>query len=46
LLSKAAVGPRRRIATKPTRSSAKRRLDSKAKHSMTKKLRTARPPLD
>jgi len=46
LLRKAAVRPRRRIATKPTRSSAKRRLDSKARHGQTKKLRQARPVLD
>ncbi len=46
LLRKAAVRPRRRIATKPTRSSAKRRLDSQAKRGQTKKLLTARPSLD
>ncbi|MFO1122283.1 MAG: alternative ribosome rescue aminoacyl-tRNA hydrolase ArfB [Hyphomicrobiales bacterium] len=46
LLRKAAVRPRRRFATKPTRSSAKRRLDSKARHGQTKKLRQARPVLD
>ena len=46
LLRKAAVRPKRRIATKPTRSSKTRRLDSKAKHSQTKRLRTARPDSD
>jgi len=36
LLRKAAHRPRRRIATKPTRASKTRRLDSKTKHSNTK----------
>jgi ribosome-associated protein len=43
LLRKAAHRPKRRIATKPTRASKTRRLDSKAKRSHTKKLRTSRP---
>lgn len=46
LLRKAAVRPKRRIATKPTRASKTRRLDSKAKRSNTKKLRTSRPDAD
>lgn len=46
LLRKAAHRPKRRIATKPTRASKTRRLDSKAKRSTTKKLRTARPDTD
>ena len=45
LLRRAAVRPRRRIATKPTRASSVRRLDSKTKHSRTK-LRRSRPTLD
>ena len=46
LLRKAAHRPKRRIATRPTRASKTRRLDSKAKRSTTKKLRTARPDAD
>ncbi|MFM8747629.1 MAG: alternative ribosome rescue aminoacyl-tRNA hydrolase ArfB [Aestuariivirga sp.] len=46
LLRKAAHRPKRRIATKPTRSSTARRLDSKAKRAQTKKLRGARPEPD
>lgn len=46
LLRRAAQRPKRRIATKPTRSSTKRRLDSKAKRAQTKKLRGARPEAD
>jgi ribosome-associated protein len=46
LLRKAAVRPRRRIATRPTKASKTRRLDSKAKHSKTKKLRMSRPDTD
>ncbi|MFT3988520.1 alternative ribosome rescue aminoacyl-tRNA hydrolase ArfB [Aestuariivirga sp.] len=42
LLRKAAVRPRRRIATRPTKASKTRRLDSKAKRSTTKKLRSAK----
>ncbi len=46
LLRRAAVRPRRRIATRPTRASAVRRLDSKTKHSRTKKLRRPQPETD
>ncbi len=46
LLRKAAVRPRRRIATKPTRSSQQRRLESKARRSRTKLLRGSRPAAD
>jgi ribosome-associated protein len=46
LLRKAAHRPKRRIATKPTRASKTRRLESKAKRSTTKKLRTSRPDAD
>jgi len=42
LLRKAAVRPRRRIATRPTKASKTRRLDSKAKRATTKKLRSAK----
>lgn len=46
LLRKAAERPKRRIATRPTRASKTKRLDSKARHSQTKKLRRARPETD
>ena len=46
LLRKAAIRPKRRIATKPTRASKTRRLESKSKRSQTKKLRTTRPDTD
>ena len=46
LLRRAARRPKRRIATKPTKGSKLRRLDTKAKHAKTKKLRSARPTLD
>lgn len=46
MLRKAALRPKRRIATRPTKASKTRRLDTKAKHSQTKKLRTVRPNMD
>ncbi|MBC8038813.1 MAG: aminoacyl-tRNA hydrolase [Rhizobiales bacterium] len=46
LLRRAAVRPKRRIATRPTKASKARRLDSKAKRSRTKKLRTVDPSRD
>jgi ribosome-associated protein len=46
LLRKAAHRPKRRIATKPTRASRTRRLDSKSKHAQTKRLRSSRPDTD
>ena len=46
LLRKAAHRPKRRIATRPTRASKTRRLESKARRSNTKKLRTTRPDAD
>ncbi len=46
LLRKAAVRPKRRIATRPTKGSKQRRLDSKAKNAVTKKLRSGRPNLE
>ncbi|MFN4140606.1 alternative ribosome rescue aminoacyl-tRNA hydrolase ArfB [Aestuariivirga sp.] len=46
LLRKAAHRPKRRIATKPTRASRGRRLDSKSRRSQTKKLRSSRPDAD
>ena len=46
LLRRAAVRPKRRIATRPTKASKTRRLDSKTKRSTVKRLRTVRPSLD
>ncbi len=46
LLRKASHRPKRRIATKPTRASKTRRLDSKSKHAETKKMRRKRPDMD
>jgi ribosome-associated protein len=46
LLQKAAIRPKRRIPTRPTLGSKTRRLESKAKRSKTKKLRTSRPMMD
>jgi ribosome-associated protein len=40
LLTKALHVPKRRIKTKPTRSSQRKRLDEKKTHSKTKKLRS------
>lgn len=40
LIEKASHRPRRRIATKPTRASKKRRMDSKTKRGALKKLRS------
>ncbi|MFO1131743.1 MAG: alternative ribosome rescue aminoacyl-tRNA hydrolase ArfB [Hyphomicrobiales bacterium] len=46
LLRRAAHRPKRRIATKPTRASKTRRLDSKSRHARTKRLRSSRPDTD
>ena len=46
LLRRAAVRPRKRIATRPSRASVTRRLDSKTKHSRTKTLRRTSPNND
>ena len=40
LIIKAAVRPKRRIATRPTLASKKRRVDAKVKRGETKRLRT------
>lgn len=40
MISKALVKPRKRIKTKPSKSSQARRLDTKTKHSTLKKLRS------
>ena len=46
LLRRASVRPKRRIATKPTRASKTRRLESKSKRSTTKSLRRSKPSFD
>ena len=46
LLRKAAQRPKRRIPTRPTRAAQSRRLDSKARRSDTKRLRSSRPDVD
>jgi ribosome-associated protein len=46
LLRKAAIRPKRRVKTKPTKSSQIRRLESKAKRSNVKSLRQAKPGSD
>lgn len=46
LLRKASIRPKRRIATRPTKASKARRLDSKSKRSTTKNLRRSKPSFD
>ncbi|MGE4248116.1 MAG: alternative ribosome rescue aminoacyl-tRNA hydrolase ArfB [Parvibaculaceae bacterium] len=46
LLKRAAVRPKKRIATKPTKASRQRRLDAKARNAKIKTLRRARPAFD
>jgi ribosome-associated protein len=46
LLRKASVRPVRRIATRPTKASKTRRLDSKSKRAKTKVLRSSKKALD
>ncbi len=46
LLRKAAFVPRKRIATKPTKASRTRRLDSKSRRSDVKSLRRSKPRFD
>lgn len=46
LVARAAVRPKRRIATKPTRASKERRLEGKARRSGVKKARQGRPSID
>ncbi len=43
LIAKAAERPKRRIATRPTLASQKRRVDTKVKRGAAKKLRSAPP---
>jgi ribosome-associated protein len=46
LLRKALVRPKKRVATKPTKASKRRRLESKARRSDTKALRRSKPALE
>lgn len=46
LVRKASLRPKRRIATRPTKASKTRRLDSKSKRSTTKNLRRIKPSFD
>jgi ribosome-associated protein len=46
MVAKAAVRPKRRIATKPTRASKERRLEGKQKRSGVKKMRQGKPGVD
>jgi ribosome-associated protein len=43
LIRKAAIAPRRRVATKPTAGSVQRRLEAKAQRSATKRARRVAP---
>jgi len=45
LIRRAAVAPKRRIPTKPTRASKERRREQKTKRSRVKELRRGRPDL-
>lgn len=46
LLRRAAIRPKKRIATRPTKASKQRRLESKARKSKIKSLRRVRPAHD
>ncbi len=46
LLARAAIAPKRRIPTRPTRAAKERRHESKAKRSRVKGMRRTRPDLD
>jgi len=46
LVRKAAIAPKRRVPTRPTRASKERRREDKTKHSCVKKLRRAKPDID
>jgi ribosome-associated protein len=46
LLKRAAIRPKKRIATKPTKASRERRLDAKSHKSKIKSLRRTRPAFD
>ena len=46
LLKRAAIRPKKRIATRPTKASRERRLDAKSRKSRVKSLRRVRPAFD
>jgi ribosome-associated protein len=46
LIRRAAIVPKRRIATRPTRASKERRHEAKAKRARVKHLRSRKPDLD
>jgi ribosome-associated protein len=46
LLKRAAIRPKKRIATRPTKASKQRRLDAKARQSKIKSPRRVRPAFD
>jgi ribosome-associated protein len=46
LLKRAAIRPKKRIATRPTKASRERRLDAKSRRSKIKTERRARPAFD
>ena len=46
LIRKAAVAPKRRVPTKPTRASKERRREDKIKRSRVKQLRRSKPDID
>lgn len=46
LIRKAAIVPKRRVPTKPTRASKERRREDKTKRSRVKRLRRSKPDLD
>jgi ribosome-associated protein len=46
MVAKAAVRPKRRIATRPTRASKERRLEGKQKRSGVKRMRQGKPGID
>jgi ribosome-associated protein len=46
LLKRAAIRPKKRIATRPTKASKERRLESKSRKARIKSLRRSRPAFD
>jgi ribosome-associated protein len=46
LLRAAAIAPKRRLATRPTLASKRRRLEQKGQRGTVKRLRSSKPPLD
>jgi ribosome-associated protein len=46
LLKRAAIRPKKRIATRPTKASRERRLEAKSRKSKIKSMRRARPAFD